>query len=63
MKISKDQNEITTDDKVVHVFVEYSDIFVCKKCSLYSYCNAPRKFPCEIYNRKDKKGGSFKLKE
>jgi len=57
MKISEDQNEITTDDGIVHVFVETRGI-CCIYCSVGCYNDVP----CYEDGRKDNKDGYFKLK-
>lgn len=62
MKISKDQNEITTYNGIVHVFEQTLGFLVCLKCSICNECDGDN-IPCTGELRKDKKDGYFKLKD
>lgn len=61
MKISEDQNEITTNDGLVHVFTQTLGLLVCLKCSTANYCDGDN-IPWSRELRKDNKDGYFKLK-
>ena len=66
IEVSKDQNEIKTDDGKTHIFVETDD-FIC--LLQYTICSLKEVSPkecrkyCVSALRKDKKDGYFKIKE